>query len=74
MVLEVLPDAWQNGFVESAMREMQMQGYLIRTGELLSSAVAVPTQEHADRNWLFCRETPKQLAEIVRSAGFAVVS
>jgi len=74
MVLEVLPDAWQSGFVEVAMRETHMQGYLIRTDELVTSAKAVQTNAHGDRNWLFCRETPSHLADIVHPAGFSVVS
>jgi FkbM family methyltransferase len=74
MVLEVLPNARQSGFVEAAMREMHMQGYLIRTAELTTSARAVQSNAHADKNWLFCRETPRQLADIVRPAGFSVVS
>lgn len=74
MALEVLPNAWQSGFVEAAMREMHMQAYLIRTTELVASAKATQANVHANKNWLFCRETPSQLADIVRPAGFSIVS
>ena len=73
LIIEILGPAFQDGVVNRLI-EAGFEAYYINDHKLEHTTDGTFNYIPFEYNWLFCREKPKQLQELVCQAGFEVIS
>jgi FkbM family methyltransferase len=73
LIMEVLGPAHAQGFVPALMARSGFHAYYIAGLQLQPSRNGEFTYRPPDYNWLFCRETPGELAERLRGTALTVM-
>lgn len=72
LIIEVLGPAVQAGFIQKAKQQLGMHAYYINDLQLEHSEDGAFTYQHPEYNWLFCRESPAQLRELLAGSRLVV--
>lgn len=72
LIIEVLGPAIQVGFVQQLMRAWKFHAYYINDLILEHARAGAFTYREGQFNWLFCRERPEQLRDLLRGSPLSV--
>lgn len=72
LIMEILGPAIQAGFVQRLMRTWKFQAYYINDLTLEHTQDGAFTYRDGQFNWLFCRESPDELRQLIRGSPLSV--